>query len=66
MGIDEIKARNYNLDIKNPYQGEQISHDPDALLAQYEQQQIEIQEIRDQLRDILADALNHKEEGDKA
>src|SRR5690554_1882784 len=57
--IEEIKARNYNLDIKNPYQGEQVSHDPDELLAQYAQQQAEIQELRDQLKEILGDALGH-------
>ncbi|EDY86974.1 type I restriction-modification system, M subunit [gamma proteobacterium HTCC5015] len=59
MSIDDIKARNYNLDIKNPFEGEQVSHDPGELLAQYEQQQAEIQAIRHQLRDILADALSH-------
>src|SRR5690554_264148 len=59
VSIDEIKARNYNLDIKNPHEGEQVNHDPDELLAKYEQQQTEIQEIRHQLRDILADALSH-------
>ncbi|MCR9187661.1 MAG: type I restriction-modification system subunit M [Alteromonadaceae bacterium] len=59
VSIDDIKARNYNLDIKNPHESEQVSHDPDELLAKYEQQQAEIQEIRHQLRDILADALSH-------
>ena len=59
VSIEDIKARNYNLDIKNPHEGEQVSHDPDELLAKYEQQQSEIQEIRHQLRDILADALSH-------
>ena len=59
VSIEEIKTRNYNLDIKNPHKGEQVSHDPDELLAKYEQQQAEIQEIRHQLRDILADALSH-------
>lgn len=66
VSIDEIMARNYNLDIKNPHQGEQISHDPDELLAKYEQQQGEIQEIRNQLRDILADALSHNTNGGTA
>ena len=33
--LDEIKARNYNLDIKNPHVGEQVSHDPDELLEKY-------------------------------
>jgi phage shock protein A len=30
-----FKARNYNLDCKNPHVGEQEVHDPDVLLAQY-------------------------------
>ena len=59
VSIDDIKARNYNLDIKNPHEGEQVSRDPDELLAKYEEQQAEIQEIRHQLRDILADAISH-------
>ena len=66
MSIDDIKARNYNLDIKNPHQGEQINHDPDELLAKYEQRQAEVQEIRNQLRDILADALNRNTDGGAA
>ena len=53
----DIIARNFNLDIKNPYQGETISHDPDELLAQYQTQQAEISELRNQLRDILGAAL---------
>ena len=58
VSIDDIKARNYNLDIKNPHQGEQVSHDPDELLKKYEEQQREIQALRDQLKGILADALS--------
>ena len=54
---DDIIARNYNLDIKNPHVGEQISHDPDELLATYAQQQQQIQSLRDQLKSILTDAL---------
>jgi type I restriction enzyme M protein len=57
VSIDEIKARNYNLDIKNPHKEEQVSHDPDELLASYAEQQGEIQLLRDQLRGILAAAL---------
>lgn len=53
----DIKARNYNLDCKNPHIGEQISHDPEELLASYAQQQQEIQLLRDQLKTILAEAL---------
>ena len=57
VSIDEIIARNFNLDIKNPHVGEQISHDPDELLARYATEQAEIQQLRDQLKDILATAL---------
>jgi len=57
VSIDEIIERNYNLDIKNPHQEEQISHDPDELLAQYAEQQAGIQQLRDQLKGILSEAL---------
>jgi type I restriction enzyme M protein len=57
VSIDEIKARNYNLDIKNPHEEEQVSHDPDELLASYAEQQNDIQGLRDQLKGILAAAL---------
>lgn len=57
VSIDEIVERNYNLDIKNPHVGEVVSHDPEELLAQYADQQDEIQKLRDQLKEILADAL---------
>jgi type I restriction enzyme M protein len=60
VSIDEIKARNYNLDIKNPHVGEQISHDPEELLKVYSKQQKEISSLRDQLKNILAEALNGK------
>jgi type I restriction enzyme M protein len=57
---DDIKARNYNLDIKNPYVGEQISHDPKELLKKYAQQQQEISNLRNQLKTILDEAFNNK------
>ncbi len=56
--IDEIKARSYNLDIKNPHVSEQINHDPDELLEKYTKQQQEISSLRNQLKAILAEALN--------
>jgi type I restriction enzyme M protein len=58
VSIDDIIARNFNLDIKNPHVGEQISHDPQELLSQYASQQQDIQQLRDQLKGILADALS--------
>lgn len=57
VNLDEIKERNYNLDIKNPHVGEQISYDPEELLAQYNEQQQSISDIRQQLKNILATAL---------
>jgi type I restriction enzyme M protein len=57
VSIDDIKARNYNLDIKNPHVGEKISHDPDELLQLYAKQQAEIGQLRNQLKGILQQAL---------
>jgi type I restriction enzyme M protein len=57
ISIDEIKARNYNLDCKNPHVGEQEIHDPEVLLAQYETMQADIVNLRGQLKGILAQAL---------
>ncbi len=58
VGIEEIKARNYNLDIKNPHVEEQVIHDPEELLADYARQQEEISDLRDQLKGILSEALS--------
>ncbi|KAB1506366.1 N-6 DNA methylase [Photobacterium damselae] len=57
VSIKEIIERNFNLDIKNPHQDEVIAHDPQELLASYQQQQQEIAELRNQLKNILGDAL---------
>lgn len=56
--IADIIERNFNLDIKNPYQGEVVSHDPNELLESYQQQQQEISQLRNQLKGILGEALN--------
>jgi type I restriction enzyme M protein len=58
VSLDDIKARNYNLDIKNPHVGEQISHDPDELLKKYQEQQESIGNLRDRLKAIIGEALN--------
>ncbi len=57
VSIDDIIARNFNLDIKNPHVGEIISHDPQELLTDYAKQQDDIQVLRDQLKGILSAAL---------
>lgn len=58
VGIDQIKAANYNLDQKNPHAPEQESHDPDELLRRYASLQAEAQDLRDQLKAILAESLS--------
>ncbi|MFT7431686.1 MAG: type I restriction enzyme M protein, partial [Colwellia sp.] len=65
VSIDDIITRNFNLDIKNPHVGEQVSHDPQELLGDYAKQQEDIQALRDQLKGILANALSNKEQGAK-
>jgi len=55
--LDEIKARNYNLDIKNP-NAEAAKHgDPDELLANYKNLLAEVAAARDALKKELAAAL---------
>lgn len=60
VSVADIVARNYNLDLKNPHVGEQISHDPDELLAQYQQLMNEVADIRGALKRELAAALERK------
>jgi type I restriction enzyme M protein len=56
----DIKAGNYNLDIKNPHSPDAVVHDPDELLAGYAALQQRIASTRDQLKAILAAALEGK------
>lgn len=58
VGIDAIRAANWNLDQKNPHAAEQESHDPDELLADYQRLQAEAQGLRDQLKALLGAALS--------
>ncbi|MFC7418826.1 N-6 DNA methylase [Iodobacter arcticus] len=60
ISIADIRAKGFNLDQKNPHVGEVISHDPDELLAQYQALQADAQAIRNQLKTILAAALEGK------
>jgi len=60
VSIENIKAQNYNLDIKNPHVGELLNHDPEELLQNYAEQQKDILSLREQLKVILTDALSNK------
>ncbi len=53
----DIKARGYNLDIKNPHTVADDHGDPAALLASLHAAEAEAGALRDQLRAILGEAL---------
>lgn len=54
---DEVKARGYNLDIKNPHRVEDDHGDPEELLQKLEAAEKETASLRDQLKAILEKAL---------
>jgi type I restriction enzyme M protein len=55
--IDDVKARGYNLDIKNPHAVADDHGDPDTLLAELARAETETAGLRHQLKAILAEAL---------
>ncbi len=57
VGLEDIKARGYNLDIKNPHTVADDHGDPAEWLAKLTQAETETAAIRDQLKGILAEAL---------
>ena len=57
VSLDEIKARNYNLDFKNPHTVADDHGDPAELLARLEQDEQRTASLRDQLKAILTEAL---------
>src|SRR5712672_1193785 len=54
---DEVKARGYNLDFKNPHTVADDHGDPEILLADLNAAEAETAMLRDQLKAILAEAL---------
>ena len=54
---EEIKARGYNLDIKNPHTVAEDHGDPEELLEELNNAEAEVAAIRDQLKAILSEAL---------
>jgi len=57
VSLEEIKARNYNLDCKNPHMVADDHGDPAELLAKLEHDEQRAATLRDQLKNILAEAL---------
>ncbi len=58
VSLDDIKARAYNLDIKNPRAVDDGPGDADELLTQYKAAAAEAARIRDVARDELRAALD--------
>jgi type I restriction enzyme M protein len=54
---EEVKARGYNLDIKNPHTVAVEHGDPEELLAKLQESEREVASLRDQLKAILSEAL---------
>lgn len=57
VSVEDIRARGYNLDIKNPRAVEEGPGDADELLKLYEDSAAEAAKVRDALRDELRAAL---------
>jgi len=57
VSLDDIKARNYNLDWKNPHTLADDHGDPAELLAKLEQEEKRTAVLRDRLKAMLAEAL---------
>ena len=58
VSIDEIKGRNYNLDIKNPY--EEVDHleSPDIILSKLQETEQNIKTIQEEIISVLNKALS--------
>jgi type I restriction enzyme M protein len=57
VSADDIKARGFNLDIKNPHSVAEDHGDPELLLEDLIRAEAETAGLRDQLKAILAEAL---------
>jgi type I restriction enzyme M protein len=57
VSLDDIKARNYNLDVKNPHTVADDHGDPEELLEKLNAAEQRTAALRDQLKAILAEAL---------
>lgn len=57
VSLDEIKARGYNLDFKNPHTVAEAHGDPVELLQKLEDSETHVMDLRDKLKEILAEAL---------
>ena len=54
---DEVRARGYNLDIKNPHTIADDHGDPEELLAMLDESEHQVAALRDHLKAVLSQAL---------
>ena len=54
---EEVKARSYNLDVKNPHAVADDHGDPETLLEDLSAAEAETAKLREKLKSILAEAL---------
>jgi len=57
VSIDQVKQRNYNLDIKNPRVVAEAHGDPAELLAKLNEAEAQAASLRDRLKSIFEEAL---------
>jgi type I restriction enzyme M protein len=57
VSADEIKNRNYNLDVKNPHQESDDLASPEVILEQFNKTNSQIASIQDEIINVLNEAL---------
>lgn len=57
VSINDIKKRNYNLDVKNPYEEADHLASPEELLTQYQATEEKIANIQNEIVRVLSEAL---------
>lgn len=57
VSADEIKARNFNLDIKNPHQISDDLASPEVILEQFRTSESKISSIQNEIINVLTEAL---------
>lgn len=57
VSAEEIKDKNYNLDLKNPHKDEMVYESPEELLIKYHQSKEAVQKGRDKLKEQLKEVI---------
>lgn len=60
MSIDELMARNYNMDVRNPNRVDVVDRSPEELEVEYDSAQEEVATIIEEIRGILVSAWRGK------